>query len=664
MTKRTCLNAARLAVAVALLSMAPVALAAQDPDTVTWIRDPTAAEPTTRTGLRVACGSYGVFHFEIPGGPKLASSTPSQPQVGQAIIFPKPCPEGCDQGQEIPPLYPSHGLVVATVPAIPAAQLPIGQSAISDPLSGKRQRRGGDVRGKATWIPCADAACFDQKGSVPATGPWVAVIDWDDAHGWSAGWTIRELAGNGTRLALLPFLTPDLNAFSTRGTSDVHTLVKLCQIAESVDRGGARPLVINMSFGRLARSNDGDRGAFCQPDLLSCQIVRTLEHLYQAPSPPGAKGSVAVAAAGNYRDLLFPAVVQTVIPAGGLDLPAFAKHGQVLATWETAPEMGLGMTRSRALLPASGVCLESTLGQPASPSWMAPPGTSYSAALLAGWLSGELQAGAVPDPLANDLWTLQRSCVTSGCSYRLQQGAAKTYGPHPASDLLFGRLFDSSNRTCGPPPETGDVGISLTVASNLSPDPTGIYWSFMEMLNGGKAPAPDSNPCVPCAAIRPPPDKAMGFDAARLVPLVAREAVARAVRPEEAPRAVFARLASTTPAGPTSPSVPASPVPVDGGTVTPVSLDWYVDLSEAGPFAEGTVIDEVYLRVGTAEFHRMTALPSDVVLLQKGQASGLFLRGAGSYMTADKQASLLFVLHLTFMPQQLPYWTSIPVYFR
>jgi len=598
-------------------------------DQVTWVRDPTAFEPPGRTGTRIPCGSYGVFHFEIDGAPSPGLGLVTIPVHNPIELCLNQHPD-CESGQEVPPRYAAISVTHAPPVQQAPAPIPIGNTSAS--LGGKRgsagsPRAGAPLSGllKDAWTPCATGSCFDSKGVPTGARPWVAVIDWDDAHGWSVGWTVRELVGPGHDVALLNFLTPDLQEFSAKGVTDVHTLVKLCEISDAVDRGLRRPSAINMSFGRYFRPGvDSDLGSPCQSDdFLSCQIVRVLEHLYSAPAGPGT-GTVLVAAAGNYRTLQFPAAVQTVIPAGGLDLDGFESQRLALGTWETAPELASGLTRSRALLPASGVCLEASPGTPGSPSWAAPPGTSYSSAILAGWLALELAAGTVADPLLPDLWNLQRTCSVPGsCNYRLQQGSQRVYGSHPTTDLFCNRLFDPANRDCGvdPPQVAGIVDGSVTY--NLLPDPTLLIPSFLQTLAGWELPSPDSNPCIPCAGARQPPPKSLGVNALKAVPLQ-----------------------------PTGPVIIVDAVP----------LDWWIDFTESGAFVDGSALDSIYLRTGT-EFRKVSVPAASLELMRTGKLDGLYLHGAGTYLTGTRQASLIFILHRTGTPLIEQFWTSIPVYF-
>lgn len=635
---------ARLALAAFLLSgsgaMGVVPSGATS-DQVTWVRDPVAAEPAGRLGLRVPCGAYGVFHFLLegstppPGGAGLLG-VPYQHSIDPADLCKNQDP-GCESGQEVPPRY-----ALVNVVAVPmSAQQPMpvqGSGSLSGLDGGKRGRLARATgRLKDAWVPCVGGVCYDRVApALPLPGrPWIAVIDWDDHHGWSVGWTIREQVGTGHDLVLFPFLTPALQAFSGKGVTDVHTLAKLCEISDAVDQGLAvPPTAVNMSFGRFTRPGlDADRGALCTGSILSCQIVRLLEHLYRPPTA-STRGTALVAAAGNYRSLQFPASAQAVIPAGGLDLNAFLNQRANLATWETAPELASAPLRARGLLPASGVCLEATPGVAGSPSWAAPPGTSYSSAILTGMLSVELLAGTVADPLLPEAWGLNRVCTVAGvCAYSLQQGPQRAFPSRPGSNLFLSRLFEPRGRECGVDTPQGEGIAEGVVAPALVADPTQSAKSFLQSLTGWDLPSPDANPCIPCAGARQPPPKAMrlsGVDALTAAPVT---------------------------------TSPQAPLPSDQGTPIDVDAtpkDWWIDFSESGTFGEGTRLDAIFLRTGT-EFRRVSLPLTAMDLLRGGKLDGLYLRGAGSYVNGNRQASLVFLVTSGVAES---FWTSIPVYFQ
>ncbi len=406
----------------------PMTAQLASPAPVEWGLFPEACPPPP-SAVAVPCGDYGDFYFG--------------PVSGQACAV--------AAGIEQPPVY-TAGSFAGTTP-------------------------GGEEP------PCANGECFGPPGGAGGNEPWIAVLDWDNPHGWTIGWTALRVAGIGAHLYALDGI--DLAGFLGSEIGDAHLLARLCELTHAVDEQGVTPPVtVNMSFGRLlVEGEDAENGASCDPDTLSCQVGRVLDHL-------SAAGVTAAAAAGNHRRSLFPAAYDTVLAVGSLDLAMLGEIGAIVPSWETPATFA-------ALAPGYGVCLGfDDGGTGAEPLWPAPPGASYASAIFAGWLADHLLVHAVPDPLAID-WAPRWSPV-AGC-YVLSDLAP----PHcnAEANRILARTLDPALPNCWKP----RAGPTLTATAALTPEPE--VWrrqpSLVERNDDQLVTAPESDPCVPCIVNRP-----------------------------------------------------------------------------------------------------------------------------------------------------------------
>jgi len=384
-------------------------------------------------GTLVACGDYGSFHF--------GSSATSCVEV---------------TGIESPPVY--------TAPRPQIVQLPGG------PIP---RSVGGD-------LPCVDGSCFGDPGGTTGGEPWIALIDWNTWHGWTTGWSAISMSGLPVHLYSLD--GNDLTSFLGPAVSDAHLLVRLCEVAEAIDRQGiSAPTVVNMSFGRyFAAGSDAGDGATCDPASLSCQIGGLFDHLAGA-------GVVATAATGNYGQVQFPAAYDTVLATGSLDLARLALIKKIAASWETP-------SPAEVLLPGYGVCLETTDGEDLTELWAAPPGSSYASSLFAGWMAHTLLAQPVSNPL-DVAWGLSWSDA-AGCFVLSEEGPPVC---NLAADRLLLRALGGTAETCWTPsPQTYEEvdSLELPVQQGI----TGRLPSLVEWQEIEHAPTPDSDPCVPCVS--------------------------------------------------------------------------------------------------------------------------------------------------------------------
>ena len=408
---------------------------------------------------QIHCGGYGVFEMQFDA---------EISERGEA----SPAP-ALEEGREVPPDFP-----------LLAGSTPPG---VFPSLHGRGA--GAPFRsrvGEPPPPPCDQGSCF----SAPGEGPWVAVVDWDNWHGWSVGRTVLQSSGEKVRAALFPLEDLDLTTWFGPRITDVHLLSELCRLAEVLELPAVEPPVaINLSFGRprsFADAEDGD----CDTSTLSCQILRVLDHLRTRSmelAPNRANPPLISAAAGNHGNLLFPASLPNVVSVGALDLQKFHRYGWAAGSWETPRE-------TEALFPGYGLCLEYSV-KGVNAAWPAPPGSSYSAALMTGWLAPSLETRRLPE--GGGRWAPARFCWRNRCSYVAARGH-RGYDKASAGlqDLIEGTGTDveTSCSRSDSDPETSLVrplGWPTSVRSLPSR-------SFPEVTPALLRPSPEPASCVPC----------------------------------------------------------------------------------------------------------------------------------------------------------------------
>lgn len=594
------------AFALPLLAAAGRDAAAQQ---VSWELFDVEDDPEGQNDKRVACGHYGVFHLNVENALPVASEpVPAIPRV---------------KGVEVPRLYPrylvggaSPPAPIEPVPVVPANRPPPslgGNAAIPGPATPPRPIK--PVPLNLPWVPCDQGQCFGNPLSFGASQPWVAVIDWDGPHGWSVGWTIRQVAGPGVALGLFPLTDEELESVPRRGETDAHLLTQLCTLAELVDvEGVPPPLVVNMSFGRLAHPEDLLPAGSCDERRLVCQIAWVIEHLRLKSQPAlPAPGTMFVAAAGNHQDLLYPAAAPGVLAAGSLDLAAFWETGLTDSSWET-PKL---TSQAAALMPGYGICLFPGSVPQAEKGHPTPPGTSFASATFSGFLVAPLLAGLIEDSLEPLLWQPVPSCTPEVCTYQIAHGNQSLYAVSSGLQLLLEQAR-TGRPACRPPNEgtvevDASLGNALTKAAALPP------LSFDDVAAADrKQPAPGADPCVPCHGHNQPP------------PLLAYGSASLASR-----------------------SDPASPLALE------------LDLSFAGALPGDYTLLELYLRVGE-DFYPLTVEGELFSLesLESGAVDRLVVEGAGDLIPAGEQASLVLVLGDNGADVPSEFWTSIPILMR
>lgn len=328
-------------------------------------------------------------------------------------------------------------------------------------------------------FPCAQGRCL---GHTPGK-PWVALLDWQTAHGWSVAATVREASDRRVEVQLY-----DLNDIGVLSTwvppvSDLHVLFQLCALAQAAqDHPGDRPLAVNMSFGRL----DTEPGCAVpgSSSRLSCAIGDVLSHL-------AADGIVPVAAAGNHHQMLFPASSPSVVSAGALDLSYLQQSRKPKASTQTP-------AGAEALMLGYGLYLSLDGGDTV---WPAPPGSSYAAALLTGWLGGTLATGTKL-PARSDGARWAPIATPSGLALALD-GLPLPGSTLQGPPLLLDRALHGGPAMYDPP--LGAV-LSLTGSAPPLPETSLLY------ANTGNGPQPGVDPCVPCRGNGELGDASEGFE--------------------------------------------------------------------------------------------------------------------------------------------------------
>ena len=325
-----------------------------------------------------------------------------------------------------------------------------------------------------TSLPCSQWSCSDHE----AGHPWVAVVDWPSAHGWSVEATIREASDRRVETVLYDLTDGGGLATLSPFVSDLHVLVQLCALADRVQAQPAdRPVAVNLSFGRMVAPTDctqaGDPSS--PPSTLGCAVGRVLSDLAGA-------GVVPVAAAGNHREMLFPAASPGVVSAGAIDLSWLDQSGEVQPSSQTPGD-------ARALMLGYGLYLSKD-GK--APYWAAPPGSSYAAALLSGWLGGTVaRGGKLPEPAALAQARLAPAAVPDADGLALVLDGE----PLPGSFLAGPRnLLDRAREAPAPAPDPRS-GFVLTFQGDYAPSLPALSLLHADAGNG---PQPGIDPCVPC----------------------------------------------------------------------------------------------------------------------------------------------------------------------
>jgi hypothetical protein len=535
---------------VAIAALVPQASAAQ----VQWSLNPTGCAGTP-SPIEIQCGAYGVF--EVGGG--LQESTSS-------------CPP--------PTLYSDEPLYYAPPPLTldpfphAAHHLREGGGPQSAEVRKPKKPHPINLLGKAP-------APTPPPTPPPNPTPWMAVIDFSGAHGDSTTALAGEIAGSGIDTRAADLDDPALDALG-ENVGDFHVLARLCEIAEMIDdEHRSAPLVVNMSFGRAATPSD-PVDASCTGDHIACQIAKVIAHLR-------ARNVSFVAAAGNHQQLMFPASLSDVLAAGMLDVNQYQSDQTVQKAWET-PQQAEG------LAPGNAICLD---------MWAIPAGSSYSSALLSGWLAPYLRTHPTAVITDGVMWGPQS---VGGCPELAHGTTVVETSCNPTIQSLFNALSGVSPSICW--------GMNTTPSESVPTPDLGVLDptipSFIQYVSGEHA-SPESDPCVPCVGV----GKGGGAG------------------------------------GPSARTV--------GGP------DLAIDFSQSIPVPAGTQIEAVSLRVDTI-FYGLVLTQAQFDALETGSVAELVLEDTYSLITPTAEPSLWFLLRPTATACTAPgaecYWTSTPVLLR
>ncbi len=418
-------------------------------DNVQWALFDSWCERGT-SALEVACGDYGVFHFVDVQDPLRCERRAEG--VADDAIYPGP-----NLVQQFP------GTMIEILPRAVGAT-PGGQAGDA----GLPQTAPGQAVAPLMLapVPALDAQRTLQDADLH--NPWIAVVDFDSMHGISTHWLADALSGPALHTELY-YLDDTALAPLGQDITDLHVLAKLCNITDAVDtHGRVAPTAINMSFGRTPGQDDATNAESCAGERASCQVAKVAAHLR-------AKGSTLIAAAGNHKITLFPARLNEVLSAGTLELNTFFKTGEVQGTWESPDDV-------QARIPGNALCLRG--------GWPAPAGSSYSSAMLTGWIARTLKSH--PHINAYDGNWQPRYSAANGC-FELAQGDVAYAGCNAQVSDIFNGLQNGGIGSCWEATKPNTIFSGATGEPQSQPQVS----AFDEWV-AGNGPLPESDPCVPC----------------------------------------------------------------------------------------------------------------------------------------------------------------------
>lgn len=456
--------------------------------------------------------------------------------------------------------------------------------------------------------PCSGGSCLTPLEGLDPEEPWVAVVDWNNWHGWSMSWTIRQsLAPRALPIVLFPLgdnggPTPDSEASTT---DDLSVLAQLCALTEAVDSGFVRrPSVINMSFGRGIQSETSAGG-------LEGVLSGLLDFLGRTSD--GDDQGAIVAAAGNHRQLLFPASHPKVLATGAADLAALLRTGQYLPSWET-PRPGGPVS----LFPAGGLCLQYGDPEGGPKAQLMAPGSSFAAALFSGMLAGLLLDSGGVESLEGISWN---------------PGLLQ---PQVPPEILLERLQGQALADCAPKLQPAPGGaVHLTAGPPLTMQSL-PETSLVDAASQDHRQTPEPDPCVPCISSDLNPGGGPGQGGG------------------------YPRILGGNRAGSATGAVGRGPardlvVDVSGATLTLEDLSYE--------------LEALYLRVGEL-FYPLSTVSGDWTGIERAEAGALIIEEMGHLAESSVQPSLVYVLRnraggegqTSGDPATAePYWTASPI---
>ena len=297
--------------------------------------------------------------------------------------------------------------------------------------------------------------------------PWIAVVDTGGHHAESVAWLTSRMSQGRVSSAITKLSDSDIAVLGDSLT-DFHLVAKLCPLIEAGDNTPTRmPTAVNMSLGRAMHPSD-PTNAMCNTDHIACQVAQVMAELV-------ARDMTLVAAAGNQRQLLFPASLDMVIGVGTTDVRRMLDNLQIRPAWE-APQVGV------AHFPGQALCLD---------GWPASYGSSYASA----WLSGSLAEILLDDPELDPTgpgiwqsdWDHEAECWGASLD-GIRRGGCNT----SAEEFLSG-IGGGFAEGCWQ-----DIGANSSASTFIEwvPLPPLVpgYSSWFEDIR----PTPETDPCVPC----------------------------------------------------------------------------------------------------------------------------------------------------------------------
>ncbi len=451
--------------------------------------------------------------------------------------------------------------------------------------------------------------------------PWGLILDWKNWHGKSVDALFRSSTDPAIESMLLPL--EDHFPQYKKTITDADVVYHLAELAEAVDRGGIpRPLVLNMSFGRLHESHDALNGKCdqktCGKGSLGCQLARLLKYLSR--STVDEPGTVVIASRGNDMLELGPGEFEEVISVGMTDLTELADDGTVVQAWESPPKFD-------ALMPGGGFCLklDDDGDPPDSIESALPTGSSYSAALFSGMIAEQLWLNpqTVRAHLDNGpLWTPRNKCFDDGCPFLLSHSGTDFPILSGNGNARIMEFVTGNLSTCGPSDTMEDLSADL-IASGVGPY---IYPTLPELTVSTHRQTPDTATCVPCGGC------CQSF-------------------PFSAPADQKANPggASRKPAQGSGPGR----VPTTISLTIDMHSSWYIYPTELK-------IEQLYLRVGQ-ELRRVDLNSTALLPIANGEVDKLTLTGTFYTLDMNAQPSLIFVISRVANPDEW-FWKSTPVY--
>lgn len=241
-------------------------------------------------------------------------------------------------------------------------------------------------------LGCGSRDASDARAVVSHPLGDVVVLDLTPSHASRVSRVIALFLGDsGTTSTIL--VGSGVERPDDRVVSDEDLLRKLRLLRTRVESEDVTPRVVNMSFGRPARSTDATHALDSNGDETTRRIAAQIDALR-------ARGVDVVASAGNGERPLFPGTLGNVLSVGALDMNLARTRREVVAAVATPP---------------------SDIRMPCGPfriggGWVGGA-SSYGTAVLAGWLFASANGRApLPVERVRFRWNEETACwcIVSG----------------------------------------------------------------------------------------------------------------------------------------------------------------------------------------------------------------------------------------------------------